>query len=216
MAAAWNQLVYYGARVLAADRPHSDWTLPIDRAVPFLPWTVAVYFGCFLFWAVSYLFLAGREKEQAYRFFCADFLAKTVCLACFVLLPTTNVRPAVEGRSVWDALMRLLYRIDAPNNLFPSIHCLVSWLCWVGVRSRADVPRRYRGFSFLMAAAVCLSTLTTRQHVAADVAGGIALAELCYWAAGLEPVARRYSQIMDRLFSGRTHKYPVDPNPDAP
>lgn len=199
MAAAWNQLVYYGARLLTAHRPHSDWTLPIDRLIPFLPWTVAVYFGCFLFWAVSYLLIAGRDKEAAYRFFCADLLAKAICLVCFVLLPTTNVRPAVDGRSVWDVLIRILYQIDAPDNLFPSIHCLVSWLCWVGVRDRSDIPRWYRRASLLMAAAVCLSTLTTRQHVVLDVAGGILLAELCYWLAGLPPISKRYVSCLDRL-----------------
>lgn len=102
MAFTWNQLVYLGARLLAEGRPHSDWTLPIDNLIPFLPCTVAVYFGCFLFWAFNYLLVASREKGLAYRFFCADFLAKAICFACFVLLPTTNVRPAVDGHSVWE------------------------------------------------------------------------------------------------------------------
>lgn len=79
---------------------------------------------------------------------------------------------------------RYHYRIDAPVNLFPSIHCLVSWLCWAGVRNRKELPRRYRRSAFWMAAAVCVSTLTTKQHVLWDAAGGIALAEFSYWAAG--------------------------------
>ena len=53
----------------------------------------------------------------AYRFFCADFLAKAVCLICFLLLPTTNIRPSVEGDGLWEGLVRFLYQVDAPVNL---------------------------------------------------------------------------------------------------
>ncbi len=182
-ALVWNMAVYRGAHWIAQDWPHMDWTLPIDRAVPFLPWTIVIYYGCYLFWAAVYLFCARQEKALAGRFFRADFLAKAVCFACFLLLPTTNVRPAVEGTGLWESLMRLLYRIDAPTNLFPSIHCLVSWLCWIGVRDHRELSPWLRRSALFMAVAVCISTLTTRQHVILDVAAGILLAELSWYAA---------------------------------
>lgn len=181
---AWNQLVYWGGGWLARDLPHYDLTLPIDRDILFLPWTVVIYLGCYLFWAGNYLLCVPQEKSRACRFFAADLLAKSVCLLFFLLLPTTNLRPEVTGTGLCDRLMALVYRLDAPVNLFPSIHCLVSWLSWIGVRDRQDIPRWYRRFSLGMAAAICLSTLTTKQHVAADVAGGILLAELSYLVTG--------------------------------
>ena len=46
---------------------------------------------------------------------------------------------------------------------------------------------------FWTAAAVCLSTLTTKQHVIVDVIGGIALAEAAWRVAGLESVFRKYA-----------------------
>lgn len=205
----WNQTVYYGGGRLALGLGHQDWTLPIDLATPFLPWTVSIYFLCYLFWGWNYVLCAKQEKPAAYRFYCADFLAKAVCLVCFLLLPTTNVRPAVEGSGLWESLMRFLYQVDAPVNLFPSIHCLVSWLCWIGVRRREDVPRWYRHFSFWMAVAVCLSTLTTKQHVVADVAGGVLLAEICWQVAGLEPVYRQYARGMDLLSKGAARVLPI-------
>ena len=51
----------------------------------------------------------------------------------------------------------------------------------------------------LTAAAICLSTLTTRQHVAVDVAGGILLAECAYWAAGHKEILEPFSRLADRL-----------------
>ncbi len=133
----WNQAVYCGSKLLAAGWSHYDLTTAFDRATPFLPWTVSVYLASCVFWVLCYIYCASQEKRQAYRFLCADFLAKAVCLVFFLLLPTTNVRPAIEGSSLWCVFMRILYQMDSPTNLFPSIHCLVSWLCFLGVR---DAP----------------------------------------------------------------------------
>lgn len=198
----WNQLVYCGGGLIARDLPHVHMGLWVDALVPFLPWTVSIYFGCFPLWAAVYLFLAGGDKQMAYRFFCADFLAKGVCLAFFVLLPTTMPRPAVPGITLWDSLMCFLYRIDRPCNLFPSIHCLVSWLCLIGVRRRGDTPRALVWATGLGAVLVCLSTLTTRQHVAADVAGGILLAEVSYLAAGRPGLLSPVSRWLDHVTEG--------------
>lgn len=189
-AVAVNQLAYNGGHWIARNRPHYCLELPIDRLVPFLPWTVSIYLACFLFWAAVYLYMAGRERERAFRFFRADFAAKLVCFLCFVLLPTTNVRPPLGDASIWDRLLGLVYRVDAPTNLFPSIHCMVSWLCFAGVRGDRGLPLWSRAGACLFALAVCLSTLTTRQHVAVDVLGGVLLAEACWRAAAVLPRPR--------------------------
>ena len=94
------------------------------------------------------------------------------------------VRPEIEGTTVFDWLLRLTYFFDAADNLFPSIHCFVSWLCWIGVRGKKEIPKWYRIVSLLMAVFICISTLTVKQHVIADVPAGIALAELSYFLSG--------------------------------
>ena len=179
-------------------------TTAIDKLVPFLPWTVSIYFGCYLFWCINYYLCAVQERPERDRFFCADTLSKGICFVLFLLIPATNIRPEIVGDTVWDILMKLLYQIDAADNLFPSIHCLVSWFCWIGVRKRKDIPVLYRYFSLAMAVAVCISTLTTRQHVIADVIGGVALAEVSYILAGYAKVRRYYSNsiflIKSKLF----------------
>lgn len=175
-------------------------TTRIDLVVPFLPWTIIIYWGCYLFWGTNYCLCALQDRSERNRFFCADILSRCICLAFFLLLPTTNIRPEVTGITVWDDLMRLLYRVDAADNLFPSIHCLVSWLCWIGVRKRKDIPTIYRYISLIASLLVCISTLTTKQHVIVDVIGGIALAECSYMIAGIPRVHTMFSKIMDALF----------------
>lgn len=197
-----NQIAFQGSRFFEKGRYHADLTLPADAVIPFLPWTITIYFGCFVFWFFLYHFVARLPRQAADRFFCANLMGKAVSFLFFVLFPTTLSRPDVNGMTVWDALMRFLYRIDAPDNLFPSLHCMISWLCWVGIRGNKQVPVMWRLAALGMAVAVCLSTLTTRQHVLLDVAGGILLSELCYWVAGSRKLLSAYSAFIDRLLTG--------------
>lgn len=184
----WNQLVYSGARIIAHNWHHYDMTTPLDQLVPFVPWTITIYFGCYAFWGVNYWLCANQDENMRNRFFLADILAKSVCFVLFLAIPTTNIRPIISNNSLWGNLMRFLYKIDDADNLFPSIHCLVSWLCWIGVRKRKDIPTFYRWLSLVFAVAVCISTLTTRQHVIADVIGGVVLAEICYIITGFKRI----------------------------
>lgn len=199
LALLWNEVVYLGARWIAHSWHHYDLTLSMDALVPFLPWTVSIYFGCYLFWAINYYLCAKQPEAERNRFFCADILAKSVCFLFFLVLPTTNVRPEITGNGLWDIGMKLLYSIDAADNLFPSIHCLNSWLCWVGVRKDKAVPLVYRWISFVLAVAVCITTLTTRQHVIADVISGVFLAEVCYCITGLEKVRNVYGSVISLI-----------------
>ncbi|MDO4323648.1 MAG: phosphatase PAP2 family protein [Lachnospiraceae bacterium] len=194
-----NMLVYSGAKLIAGKWYHYNLETSLDRAIPFIPWTVLIYFGCYLFWAANYVICVRQGRREAYRFLSADFLAKCICLFFFLGLPTTNIRPEVTGSSIWDEAMRFLYWVDSADNLFPSIHCLTSWMCYIGIRGRKNIPFWYRGFSCLMAAAVFISTLTTKQHVVVDVAGGVLLAEICYWIAGRTRLGEWYGQLFTRV-----------------
>jgi membrane-associated phospholipid phosphatase len=90
------------------------------------------------------------------------------------------VRPEVTGEGFSSWLLRFLYRVDQPTNLFPSIHCLVSWLCYDGIRGKKEIPAWYRGFSCIFALLVVLSTQFTKQHYIADAAAGLILAEALF------------------------------------
>ena len=181
---------YAVARMIAGGWEKTDITTSLDRLIPFVPWTVAIYFGCYLFWIANYFLCAQGERNERARFFAADTIAKAICFVIFLLFPTTNVRPDVGGDGIWNELMRLLYSIDSPDNLFPSMHCLMGWFCWVGVRKRRDIPLWYKWFSLLGALAVCVSTLTTYQHVIADVIGGVLLSEICYCIANIDRIRK--------------------------
>ncbi len=190
-------LAFSGTRLLNSSWTHLDMTTVLDRAIPFLPWTVAVYAAAYLFWAVGYN-LAVFQEDRAGRFLAADILGKAVCLVIFLALPTANLRPVIPQSAPLSWMLKVIYALDTPDNLFPSLHCFNSWLCWASVRGRRDIPAWYRTFSLVLALAIAASTLTVKQHVLADAAAGFALAELCWQAAGHTGLGAWYWRLWTR------------------
>lgn len=180
VALAWNGVIYQGAILLRRGDEMWDMTTWLENVIPFQPAWIIVYFGCFLFWGANYILISRRGKEEWFRFLWADLCAELVCGICFILMPTTNIRPEVMGTDLASQLVMLLYQVDPPQNLFPSIHCMVSWFCFIGVRSDRRIPLWYRGFNCVFALAVCASTLFLKQHCIPDVFAGILLAEVTY------------------------------------
>ena len=142
---------------------------------------------------------ARQDREEVYRFFTADFISRCVCLVIFLAYPTTNTRPVIEGSGFWDLLAGWLYSIDAADNLFPSIHCLVSWFCFLAVKGQKKIPIWYKAVSFILAVLVFLSTLFTKQHVIVDVAGGIFLAQGCFWIGKHTEIWHIYEHIGNKI-----------------
>ena len=152
---------------------------------------------CILDSELCYWVQAGQG--EGIPFYERRFFSKLVCLLCFLVFPTTNVRPAILGNSVWDGLMRVLYRVDAADNLFPSIHCLTSAFCFIAVNHNEKIPKWYKAVSFLIVFGICISTLTTRQHVLADVIAGVALSQLSWIFVEKSGFTRRYMDIISKM-----------------
>ena len=183
-AAPFNFTVYGVGRMLAANSPHFNITSPLDRYIPLIPWTILIYWVLgFALWIINYTIGTLRNVDGR-RFIVSHYLGEIVCFVVFVLFPTTMDRPEIQVSTIFDRLLALTYQVDKADNLLPSIHCYASWLCWIAVRKNPYVSRWYRFFSLASAVAICISTMTVKQHVIVDVITGIGLAELSYFVAG--------------------------------
>lgn len=186
---AVNSLVYWGGGMLAADWYHYDFTFAFDRAVPLIPAFVWIYILAFPFWAAGYILVARRGKDVFYRFVATDLTIHLICFLVFLLIPTTNVRPELMGNTISEKMLQFIYTMDggsAPSNLFPSIHCYVSWLCYRGVKGAKEIPGWYQGFSLIFAILIIVSTQVLKQHYIVDAIAGVALVELawCFFKKG--------------------------------
>ncbi len=178
----------YGAAKIGAFGPHH--TLPftaLDRAIPFLPWTVWVYgtatWACALAWALV------PSRLEARRLWASIALASVVCSVIFLLFPTTYPRelyptPADASRTALE--LADLRRTDSPTNCAPSLHVALAVVMGLSAVSFPYGPRAHRALVALgvtWATLVSLATLTVKQHYAVDVPSGAAVGALAFFVA---------------------------------
>lgn len=177
-----NNCIYIGVAQLKNHLSFTSLATPFDAHIPFIAPFVIFYVLAYVQWGVNYILIGRDSKKLCYQFVAADILSKIICLVFFLLLPTTLVRPEVTGTDIFSNLVRLIYSVDAPVNLFPSIHCLESWCCIrAAFQIKLKTPKRtriYRILTIIMSLGVFLSTLFIKQHVIVDIFGGIAVFEI--------------------------------------
>lgn len=194
-----NCIAYNGGMLLSGCFPLRSWEMPLDDRIPVVPLWAIIYVLSFAYWTINYILICRDHDEMVYRLAGADMLSRVVCLAFFVFLPTTLNQPSLAqfGGEAW--LLRLIYSMDRPVNLFPSIHCLVAWLSFRPLLNCRKIKPAYKCFSLCFTLLVFLSTLLTKQHVIVDVFGGWALAELSYDLVVFTPLPRWLHRLNCRL-----------------
>ncbi|MBQ9196770.1 MAG: phosphatidic acid phosphatase [Clostridia bacterium] len=194
--AAWftlNALVYWGARLINRHAVYHDLSLPIDRQLPFVSFFIVFYVLAYVSWFIGYL-LPCREKPEKCGVPFADMLAKLLCFAVFIAYPTCVDRPSAEGAGVFAWMTRVIYFFDEPNTLFPSIHCLESWVIWRGMWGCRSISRPVKAFFLAFALLVFASTLLIKQHVIVDIPAAIAVGEIGLWLERRLGLGRRYAR----------------------
>lgn len=196
---AINLIAYYGSRLLTVGAARCDMTLALDRRIPLCPIFILFYILAYVQWVVGYILIARENRETCYRVLTGEMIAKLICLVFFVALPTAMERPEVAGDDLFSRLVRLIYRTDAPVNLFPSIHCLDSWICFRAATGLKRVPRWYAPSMLALTLLVLASTLLVKQHVLVDVPAGVLTAEIGLFLAR----KLRTGRIFERIERGR-------------
>ena len=201
-------LLYALANALPDVFPRFNIMSAWDYAIPLRSEWVLVYFGSYLFWVVNAILIAREGKERWFRTLSAVLLSAVIAFFFFLFFPATMIRPEITGDGVFDHLMRLLYAIDTPTNLLPSLHCSQSWICAIALHSAQRVPRWYRVFSYVFALMVCASTLLVRQHCIADVVVGVAMSQITYMlfrkGEGYRPLMRLFERLDRAVFKTET------------
>jgi hypothetical protein len=158
----------------------------VDRATPFLVWTVWAYAVLLLCDVALPMFIRDfRVFNDAVRAFA---VALVLHVTAWSLMPTAYPRPPLpQGDSLSERFYRLLISTDTPLCAFPSSHIAIPALAlWALSREH---PRYavllWGGFALL---APCI--LTTKQHYVVDLFGGLAVAAI---SISVSMAVRRYS-----------------------
>jgi hypothetical protein len=144
----------------------------VDRATPFLVWTVWPYLV--LLSSDLLLPLLIRRRSTVPRLIVAHATAMSLALLTFLLLPTHYPRPAAPAGDGLDAsVYRVVAILDSPECCCPSGHIIVPVLgCWALWRD----GNRWRVWLVVLLALLAPTILTTKQHYAWDLLGGLAAA----------------------------------------
>ena len=127
----------------------------------------------------------------------ADFSrAFDVTLGLDALIP---LRPELAVSDFFTGVLSLVYFFDTPTNCFPSMHCLFAYLVFRQSLSSPGAKLWYRVFCAVFTVLVCLSTLFVKQHVIADVIGGIFFGELAFVLGQKLPVWKIFIKINKKL-----------------
>lgn len=151
----------------------------LDLAVPFVAESVWIYLSHIAMLFTGWWWM--RHGHACTRQFWAIVLCTVLATFYFLFFPTQIPRltlDMVEADPATRAAWAFLLSADKPTNCFPSMHVALSALTAVGL---VRASGKWWPWAPLWTAAIALSTITTRQHVWLDVAGGLALALACWW-----------------------------------
>ena len=133
-----------------------------------------------------------RSKHLFRRTLVAYGIAIAASLCVFAALPVTSSGLRTD-RSTLDVTcfspwaVSVLYDIDPPFNLFPSLHLSIAALAAL---SAGKARRSYGAAAFCGVALIGASICTVKQHFIVDGVGGVALAAIVH-AFILRPYAPR-------------------------
>ena len=194
-----NTIGYFGVQLISGMLHFHDFSLPPDRRIPLVPAFVFVYVGAYAQWILGFLQCARDSRSLCYRYMSAEVTAKLVTILCFLVVPSTIIRPAVSSSGPAELLLRWIYMHDGPVNLFPSIHCLESWFCLRAAFAQKKTGRLYSLCMTVMTLLVFASVLLVRQHVIVDILGGIGVFELGMLLTRRRDFTAFYESVSRRL-----------------
>ena len=171
---------YYGTTLLNRGAVYHTVELPLDGRIPFVPAMIVVYVLAFAQWLACYLLLLREPVGRCRYFSLATVFAELICAACFLIYPTVMAnRPVPAGSDLFSRLAALVFAADDPSrNLFPSLHCVFSWLCLRYTLAAPRVSKPLRIANAVLTALIIASVVLVKQHVVIDIPAGLLTAEL--------------------------------------
>lgn len=183
------------------DVPYHLISFFLDQRIPFCaPFVLAYYTWypyCFLL-LIIFFFVSEKDYLYGYRFMAIGMAFFTILN--FIYPTGLDLRPVVvPGNGLCATLVRTMYAVDTPTNVFPSLHVYntiamhatiinsdyIREKLLLSCKGNQELALRkcawiYR-ISTIIAVLIILSTLFIKQHSLVDVIGAFVLAGIVYF-----------------------------------
>ena len=157
-----------------------------DELIPFCAYFILPYVSWYAYVALTVIWFALHpERQEEYR-----KLAATICLGSIIFLFISfvypnghDLRPQLEGDGWCIRLVRLLYFLDTPTNILPSLHVFLAAACCIAIcKTRINRhPAAVKGMILTLTVLIILSTMLLKQHTVIDVLLALLFNVVCYW-----------------------------------
>lgn len=153
---------------------------PFDAVIPFIPAFIIPYITWYPFIAVVLVLIFLKDVKTYLNTLFALCLGLIVCYVFYYYFQTTVPRPIVSTSGLLNKLVSIIYEHDLPYNCFPSIHVLTTYLVMKGATVLKNTTRIV---VHIVGILIIASTVFVKQHVVADVAMAIIVAEFTFGVA---------------------------------
>ena len=141
---------------------------------------IIIYMLAFVQWVCGYIRIGIESRERCSRVLATELIAKIICLVIFIVYPTMIIRPEITGTDIFSKITALVYLVDTPDNLFPSVHCVESYIIFRGSMGMKKVPGWYVPAMGAFSILVFASTVLVKQHVVIDIIAAIVVSEIAF------------------------------------
>lgn len=146
----------------------------LDDLIPFCEYFIIPYVLWFLYviGTVLYLGLFRNDRIEYNRFIGNMMLGMIAFVIVSFIYPNgQNLRPAVISDNIFGRAVALLYQIDTPTNVLPSLHVFASIACDLALCRDKWFQKHtaWQWASHLLTVLIILSTMFLKQHSIIDV-----------------------------------------------
>ncbi len=181
--------------------------MAVDDYIPFIEVFIIPYLLWFGYVAAAVAYFFFKDVQDYYKLCIFLFVGMTVFLVASTVYPNGHcLRPRVfERDNIFIDMVKALYLVDTPTNLFPSIHVYNSIGVHISIMQseRLKEKKWVRRGSFALMASIIAATMFLKQHSVFDVLTGCVMAAVMYTlvygfgfqASGKRVYERRYREI---------------------
>ena len=152
-------------------------TIPFDLWLPRVPEFIVFYILGYL--AVFILCFSMRDTHKYHAASSVFIVTLITSFMVFKFMPVYYHKELIPGGNFFERMLYVQQKLDVPFNNFPSLH--VSLNGFAALIFAEKLPK-FKWLFAVLFVLIASSTLFVKQHMLADVVGGIVVAGLAYAA----------------------------------
>lgn len=157
----------------------------LDDIIPFCEYFIIPYLLWFVFVAVTVCFFAFvcKNRREYYRLIATLGTGMVVFLIVSFVYPNGhNLRPELYGDNIFIKAVKILYLLDTPTNILPSLHVFCTVACYIAILKNRELRNR-KGLvagNGILAVCIIASTMFLKQHSIIDGLFALGMNAFCY------------------------------------